>query len=63
MKLGIAGSMTNVIAGAGHRHLLEPAAVLQTSHAAWLEDPTMLTDLEPAPEELGRPWLLRWHHP
>jgi hypothetical protein len=31
------GSMTNVIAGAGHRHLPETAAVLQTGHAAWLE--------------------------
>jgi hypothetical protein len=39
-----------VIACAGHRHLLEATAVLQTAHAAWLEDPTMPTDLEPAPE-------------
>jgi hypothetical protein len=42
-----AGSMTNVIAGPGHRHLLEAAAVLQTGHGAWLEDLTMLTDLDP----------------
>jgi hypothetical protein len=41
----------------------EAVAVLQTRHVAWLEDLTMLTDLEPVQEEFGRPWLLRWHHP
>src|SRR5512132_1579391 len=49
-----AGSMTHVIAGPGHRHLLEATAVQQTGHAAWPEDLTMLTDLEPVPAELGR---------
>jgi two-component system, NarL family, sensor histidine kinase DesK len=43
-----------VIAAPGHRHLLKPTAVLQTGHTAGLEDLTMLPDLEPAPEELGR---------
>jgi two-component system, NarL family, sensor histidine kinase DesK len=47
--------MTNVIAGPGHRHLLEAAAVVQTGPAAWREDLTMLFDLELVPEELGRP--------
>jgi hypothetical protein len=58
-----AGSMTNVIASQGHGHLPEATAVLQTGHAARLEDLTMLTDLAPVQEEFGRPWLLREHHP
>jgi hypothetical protein len=58
-----AGSMTNVIAGLGHRHLPEAAAVLQTRHAAWLEDPTMPTDLDPFPRYSAAPWRLRWHRP
>jgi hypothetical protein len=45
----LAGSMTNVIAGLGHRHLPEATAVLQTGHAAWLEEPTMITDRKPVP--------------
>jgi hypothetical protein len=55
--------MTNVIAGPGHRHLLEAAAVVQTGHVAWLEDPTMPTDLDPFLRNLADPWRLRWHRP
>jgi hypothetical protein len=55
--------MTNIIAGPGHRHLLEATAVLQTGHAAWLEDPTMPTDLDPFQRNSAGPWLSRWHRP
>jgi hypothetical protein len=59
----LAGSMTNVIDGPGHRHLPEATAVVQTGHAAWLEDPTMPTDLDPFQRNRADPWLSRWHRP